>query len=247
MTISCGIVSKNSRLKSRLKKELENFPNFFLDWLSGQKEDAENSIINHHTQVLFIDLDDTGVENPFLLVNQVQKYMDIPPIFIGISKNKIMAYEAIKNDFSDFLQFPLGEFDVRRCLIKLQIQVQKKGHTKICLRSNADYQFIDLNEILYLQADNNSTDFYLTCGKRITAFQTLKKFEKLLPKGFFRIHKSYIINGEKVQRINFGKSRVTLKKSDLDIDLPFSKKYKCNVNTFKKNLLLSHYSSMITL
>lgn len=225
---------------------MKNFPNFSIGWISCNEDEAENAIINHHTHALFIDLDDTGIDNPFLLVNHVQKYLDISPVFIGISKKKAMAYQAIKNDFSDFLQFPLGEFDVRRCLIRIQVQVRKRGNTKICLKSNSDYQFIDLNEILYLQADNNSTDFYLSCGNRITAFQTLKKFEKTLPNGFFRIHKSYIINGEKVQRINFGKSRITLKKPGQDVNIPFSKKYKQNVNVFKENLVLSHYYSAVT-
>lgn len=99
---------------------------------------------------------------------------------------------------------------------------------------------MELKEIVYLQADNNTTDFYLKKGDRVTSFRTLKRFESLLPKEFFRIHKSYIVNSRHINRINFGKSRISIKRGDIDIILPISNKYKCNVKSYKDSLFKSY-------
>ncbi len=84
-------------------------------------------------------------------------------------------------------------------------------------------------DIVYLKADNNTTDFYLQSGKVITAFKTLKHFEQLLPFYFFRIHHSYVINVGHVSRINLGKNQCYLLNNE--IALPFSRTYKEAIDT----------------
>ncbi len=106
----------------------------------------------------------------------------------------------------------------------------------ICLQSYKDYQFLNTGEILYLKADNNATDFFLKDGSRVSAFKTLKSFEQQLPSNFVRIHQSYILNQHYISRINYGKSRCTLRfgKSEL----PFSRGYRKNVDALKQSLSL---------
>jgi DNA-binding LytR/AlgR family response regulator len=100
---------------------------------------------------------------------------------------------------------------------------------KIAIKSNGDYHFISTKDIVYLKADNNTTDFYLQSGKVITAFKTLKHFEQLLPFYFFRIHHSYVINVGHVSRINLGKNQCYLLHNE--IALPFSRTYKEAIDT----------------
>ncbi len=99
----------------------------------------------------------------------------------------------------------------------------------ISIKSNGDYNFIRTSEIVYLKADNNTTDFYLKSGKVISAYKTLKHFEKLLPFYFFRIHHGYVINIQYVSRINLGKNSCYLQNNE--IILPFSRTYKANIDT----------------
>jgi len=112
---------------------------------------------------------------------------------------------------------------------------------KLCLKSYKDYRFINLEEILFLKADNTATDFFMNDGSTISAYKTLKYFESNLPNNFIRIHNSYIVNQNYVSRIHFGKSRCTLNNNGYVI--PFSKSYKNNVvileNSMSKNALLS--------
>ncbi|MCB0744141.1 MAG: LytTR family transcriptional regulator, partial [Ignavibacteriae bacterium] len=106
--------------------------------------------------------------------------------------------------------------------------------SKLCLKSYKDYRFIDIDEILFLKADNASTDFFMVDGTKVSAYKTLKFFEDLLPDNFTRIHNSYIVNQNYVSRIHFGRSKCTLKNNNFNI--PFSKSYRENVIVLEKEL-----------
>lgn len=106
----------------------------------------------------------------------------------------------------------------------------------ICIKSYGDYRYLNADDICYFQADNNSTDIYLSSGEMITAFKTLKHFEHVLDYPFIRIHNSYIINRNYIARIHNGNSVCYIKNSSKKI--PFSKTYKPNVD-----LIISDFSA----
>lgn len=94
----------------------------------------------------------------------------------------------------------------------------------ICIKSYGDYRFLELNDIAFMKADNNSTDITMHNGEEITAFKTLKYFEENLPSNFYRIHNSYIVNRDYVSRVHTGNSVCYIKNSKIQV--PFSKSYK---------------------
>lgn len=110
----------------------------------------------------------------------------------------------------------------------------------ICVKSYGDYRYIDSEDILYFEADNNSTDIHLNNGEMITAFKTLKHFETVLPPTqFLRIHNSYIINVNQVSRIHTGNTVCYIKNSTTK--LPFSKSYKENVDLIISRIAGGNY------
>ncbi len=118
--------------------------------------------------------------------------------------------------------------------------VQKAQSLTICIKSYGDYRYIDSNDVLYFEADNNSTDIHLNNGEMITAFKTLKHFETVLPQSqFLRIHNSYIINVDQVSRIHTGNTVCYIKNSTTK--LPFSKSYKENVDLIINRIAGGNY------
>jgi DNA-binding LytR/AlgR family response regulator len=110
----------------------------------------------------------------------------------------------------------------------------------ICVKSYGDYRYIDSEDVLYFEADNNSTDIHLNNGEMITAFKTLKHFETVLPPTqFLRIHNSYIINVNQVSRIHNGNTVCYIKNSTTK--LPFSKSYKENVDLIISRIASGNY------
>jgi len=120
------------------------------------------------------------------------------------------------------------------------VVVQKPQSLIICIKSYGDYRYLDSDEILYFEADNNSTDIHLNNGEMITAFKTLKHFETVLPETqFLRIHNSYIINVDQVSRIHTGNTVCYIKNSTTK--LPFSKSYKDNVDLIINRIAGGNY------
>jgi two-component system LytT family response regulator len=68
--------------------------------------------------------------------------------------------------------------------------------------------FVPLSEIVYCKGESSQTSLYLSNKKRILVNRTLKRCEAALePKGFCRIHKSYVINLSHIRRYIKGEGR----------------------------------------
>lgn len=215
----------------------ENLTNFqpFEDYLCvgycKNYESALQSLLIKKPDILFFHFSD---EIPLSLLYELKEFTEYLPYVIGIHKEEKMAYSALKHNSSDFILLPLQEIEIRKSLYKFSMRQQKKDSSKLCVRSNGDYHFISLDDILYLKADNNTTDIHLLSGKVISGFKTLKYYECQLPSSFFRIHNSYVVNLDYVTRINVGKSDCYL--LDHTIKLPFSRTYKEQIDLIIKRL-----------
>jgi DNA-binding LytR/AlgR family response regulator len=163
------------------------------------------------------------------LLSELHEFLDVLPTIIVLNTSKDQAFESYQRGVSGYLLHPIDSNELRKCLLRYQKTHKALYADKIAIKSNGDYHFITTQDIVYLKADNNTTDFYLQSGKVITAFKTLKHFEQLLPFYFFRIHHGYVINVNHVSRINLGKSRCYLLNNEISV--PFSRTYKEAIDT----------------
>ncbi len=70
---------------------------------------------------------------------------------------------------------------------------------------------VNLDQILFLEGDINYTSFHFQFRKRTVIARPLKHFEAdLLPRGFLRIHRSYIVNSRFVKSANLLENTLTL-------------------------------------
>lgn len=163
-------------------------------------------------------------------------------------KNPVATYEVL--DEAEVVTLNEDEVDVNVNDIEVKVTpitfekptvVQQPDQSLIiCVKSYGDYRYIESEDILYFEADNNSTDIHLSNGEMITAFKTLKHFETVLPSTqFLRIHNSYIINVNQVSRIHTGNTVCYIKNSTTK--LPFSKSYKENVDLIISRIAGGNY------
>lgn len=204
---------------------------------SNDYDEALNIILKKTPDVVFLNIDNC-FDNPFEFTQELNLFNTNSPIFIAISSSKDLIYEVIKNGFFDFLLNPLSELEIRKSILKVLKKAPVNSKKNICLKSYKDYQYLKTDEILFLKADNNSTDFYMNDGNVISAYKTLKTFEEILPNNFHRVHKSYVINKNFVSRIQFGKFSCTIKRNKYEV--PFTKTYIANIERINKSL--SDYS-----
>lgn len=233
-----SIVGGEREFQNELLLVFQDFPGFRCLSVSDDYEEALDNILREFPALVFIDVDKKGkLKNPFQFVNELYPYLHELPSFVAISSSKRSAYNVIKNNFLDYLLKPISKIELRKCLMKFQKQQNFSRSERLCLKSYSDYRFVDLDQILYLKADNNTTDFFLLEDRKISAYKTLKHFERLLPQSFLRVHNSYIINTRQITRINFGKSMIVLRGKSSDI--PFSKSYRPQVDHLKERFFSS--------
>lgn len=72
--------------------------------------------------------------------------------------------------------------------------------TKMVITEAEGFTILNIQDILYLKSDGNYSEFLMQDGSRHIGSKTLKEYDQALSKeGFFRTHRSYLINLHAVQ------------------------------------------------
>ncbi len=72
---------------------------------------------------------------------------------------------------------------------------------KISISATDGIYFLNLNEIVRFEGEDNYTHIYTKNGEKITVSKTIKSYDDLLnEQGFYRIHKKYLINIQYLQK-----------------------------------------------
>lgn len=149
------------------------------------------------------------------------------------------AIEAFRFSALDYLLKPVVSTDlwtavdraieeIEKSKVELQINVLmdnlqslSKEKKKLVLREADILHVVRLEDILWCTADGSYTKFHLQDGSQVMVSQHLKEFEDILDKnGFFRAHRSYLINVNKI--IKFDKREGGIIHLEGDAILPVS-------------------------
>lgn len=202
-------------------------------------EEGIKTIETSNPDIVFLDVEMPRM-NGFTMLQQL-KNKNFEVIFITAYDH--YAIKAIKFSALDYLVKPVEVEDLKTAVekvmqkrnqlagnkrIELLLQNfldEKTAHQRIAISSMEGLMFIATDEIVYLEANSNYTSFYLTGNRKITATKTLKDFEELLPDSIFiRIHHSYLINKNKVEKYIKGEGGQVVMKNGVTLDVARRKK-----------------------
>ena len=83
--------------------------------------------------------------------------------------------------------------------------LRNTNNEKLIVPTESSLEVILIDEIIYVQSDNNYSRVFTANGGELYSSKSLKKFESVLtPAGFFRCHNSYLINLKRVKRFMKG-------------------------------------------
>lgn len=167
-----------------------------------------------------------------LVLNRLNACLSFPPHYIGITTNAQEGFKAYKKGFVNVIDISgnNGEID-----IVMRNYCKKYNPPSVFpIAYYSDVQYVRLKEVLYLRADDNSTELVLRDGKVITNFKSLRHTLGRMPRNFQRIHNSFAVNCHYVERIRGSKGQVFLR--NLHKPLPLSETYYKNVTAIKEVL-----------
>jgi len=177
------------------------------------------AVIRHQPDVVFLDIE-MPRQNGFELF----KYFN-PITFDVIFTTAYDQYavKAFKFSALDYLLKPIDLEELRAAIEKvrskhqgeeskdnvklLQESLSQKSFDKIALPTTDGFFFTPLDHIIRCEADGNYTIFYLTQKRKAIVSRTLKEYDKLLTEsGFFRIHRSHLINLKHIEKYTRAKA-----------------------------------------
>ena len=176
---------------------------------AANAKEAKKKIESENIDLLLLDIEMPNGSG-FDLLESLGDQIDFKIIFITAYHE--YALRAFKFSAVDYLLKPINSDELQAAIEKVRPgqdaeskekietlieNISKKGGVmnKIALPSMEGLQFVELDDVIYCQSQDNYTQFFLTDGKRIMVSKTIKHFEELLdPDRFFRVHRSNIIN-----------------------------------------------------
>lgn len=115
---------------------------------------------------------------------------------------------------------------------------RSSDRTKLTIRlGNGTYRVIELDSICYLQSEGNYLKIQ-TMDESFRTRMTLKSLEIRLGKGFYRIHKSTIVNYQHIKQLKHWRNGEYLLVMSDDKPLTSSKSYKTTIDQIK-NLMVT--------
>ena len=156
------------------------------------------------------------------------KSLTAPPLVVFTTAYSEYAIEGFKVNAVDYLLKPFGMQEFMRAANRLQerlsIPASAPAETDDTLFLKTDYRIVKVNipDIRYVEAMSEYLKVWIEGeAKPIITLLSMKKMEERLPDNFMRVHRSYIINLDKIQEVN--KNRVIM---DADTYLPIGDIYK---------------------
>ena len=225
------IVEDNLGSLQNLQVSLKSYKNFKEIGIANTLSQGISLVLSAKPHIVFLDVQ-LGDENGFDLIKEIQQYTSEMPFIIMTTDFDKYAKKAVNHDVLYFLDKPIDPDELVIALHKFEKRfLELQNH--ITIKNTEGHFFMQLEDINYIQSDNNCCRIFKKENTQMFVTKTLKEIESILPFTFIRIHKSYIVNAKHIQMLNTAKKMLKLNTfntvTNEFIELPISDLYMENV------------------
>lgn len=183
-----------------IKKHAEKVSFISLDGCFTNAFKAIDYLQNHHVELIFLD-----IKMPDISGMELARIIPEKAMIIFTTAYSEHAVESFELDALDYLlkPFSLARFTkacTRANELWLLRNKEKEEEATIFLKTGYEQVRIKIDEILYLEASGNYVCFQLVGDKHMSRM-TIAEAEQLLPEDFVRVHRSFIVNHKRVEKI----------------------------------------------
>lgn len=242
------IIDDEPKSISSLKFVLEkNCPQVKVSDTARSANEGFEKIKLHNPDIVFLDVE-MPYGNGFDLLNKLPEH-NFEVIFVTAYEN--YAIKAFKVDAVDYILKPFTEDDIIAAIKKAAERVQEKkliqinGHNthkknhipfskKIAVPAFDGLAFINIEDIVRCEAEENYTNFFLKDKKKMLVCKSLADYEEMLePFDFHRIHQSHLINLAYVSKYVKGRGGYVVMQDGVTVDVSARKKMEFLEGIFK--------------
>lgn len=231
--INCLIIDDDPFVQDLLKDKLNQyFPEIHVLGVANNGADGISKIHALKPELIFLDVE-MGDMTGFEMLSQLQ---DINFKTIFITSYKHYAIKAIRFNALDYLLKPFDLEELRNAIKRFKTDSSSKNvplalrnlksknisEQTLVLKTQQGELHLQLKDIVYVEGERNYSYIHLANNKKELLSKTLSHLEELLDdKGFYRCHKSYLVN--KVHIVTAKNSLIILTGN---LEIPISRRKK---------------------
>jgi len=201
--------------------------------------DAMEFLEDNPVDLIFLD-----IEMPDLNGIEFARLLEIKPKLVFTTAYEKYALQGFKLEAMDYLLKPFGYPEFLKSVEKVRKQIgYEKAANKEEISSNNEFLFlkseykirrINFNDIIYVEGLKDYIKVFVqNQDKPIMSLNSMKAVEEKLPSGkFMRVHRSYIVNLERIETVE--RSRIVFGKTYIPVSDQYKDEFQAYLN---KNFL----------
>lgn len=239
MQIRCVAIDDEPLALKQIGAYIEKTPFLDLAALCNSAIDALEFISSDKADLVFVD-----INMPDLNGMDFVKSLKEKPGIIFTTAYSEYALEGFRVDAIDYLLKPISYNDFLRAVNKAKLLLGNPELRSDNAKVSSDHLFvkseykilrIELSDIKYIESMHEYVRIHLVNEKPVMTLISMKTIEEQLPQDrFMRVHRSYIVNKEKIKIVE--RNRIIF---DSNVYIPVSDQYKAAFQEFiNRNFLI---------
>lgn len=199
----CAVIDDDNMIIEVVKNFIDKIDYVELVGIYPNPAEALNNLKVEELDFLILD-----VEMPELTgIEFIQSLAKVPPLILMSSK-KEYGVDAFEHNAVDYLHKPFNFARFMKAIQKVKITLEEESapaaqnDENIYVKKEGVWEKLITNDILYVKADNDAVIVY-TADDSFKVNKSLKDFFDRLPQDrFMRIHRSYVVQFEKIDKLD---------------------------------------------
>ncbi len=210
--IRAVIIDDDPFIHDLLRDKLDHhFPEISVVHVANSGSEGIKVIQSSQPDLVFLDVEMTDMTG-FEMLSQLN---DITFKTIFITSYQHYAIKAIRFNALDYLLKPFDLEELRNAIKRYKetksdaiktalnnLRQENASDQTLILRTQQGELELPIKDILYMEGERNYSYIHCSNGRKELVSKTLSNLEELLEdKGFFRCHKSYLVNAMSIESI----------------------------------------------
>ena len=229
--MNCVIIDDELPAIEELRYFITNFSSINIVATFDNSLTALEYLQNHPVDILFLDINMPKLDG--LTLSRVANTIKPTPLLVFISAYKEYALEAFEVSAFDYILKPYSEERIADTLKRIEGYTNTKFTTnKITLWKNESMFVLNVDDIFYCKASGHDVLIY-TMDEEFKNTSSISSFYKKLPQDkFFKCHRSYIVNLDRIAEIiPWFNNTFIVKLHGIPAEIPVSRQ---NISLFKQ-------------
>ena len=216
VTLSTVLVDDEELARDELKFLLQDFPEVDVIATGSNGLEAVDLVAKLEPHLLFLDVQMPGLDGVGVVRKLREKGLDLPHVVFSTAYDQY-ALEAFRLEASDYLLKPIDKARLAETIARVARAVQAETdtqedspipaatpnrRTKLLVRHGQRNVIVDATELIYATIADGVITVVAHGVEGLSSYKTLEELqENLDPELFWRAHRSYIVNVNRIREV----------------------------------------------